>query len=377
MRIAHLCLSNWYIEGLSYQENELISQHMQDGHEVLVIASTEVQQSGNLTYARAGTFVGPEGARIVRLEYRLWPATLARKLRIHAGVYRLLEDFRPDTILFHGTCGWEVATAAQYARDNPEVIFYIDSHEDHYNSARGFVSREVLHKLYYRFCLSRAWPTARKVLCVSTETMNFVEQTYKVPRSKLEFYPLGGRPIPSDEYSAKRAAARHRLGIGDAEILLIQSGKQTKRKKLLESLRAFGSSAPSHARLKIVGVLNDDIKDVANKLISENPAVEFLGWRSSEELTDILCAADVYLQPGTQSVTMQHSLCCHCALIIDDVPSHSVYVDGNGWLLNRETTLERAFQELASADLQKMKEKSFDLASRMLDYENLAQRILR
>jgi 1,2-diacylglycerol 3-alpha-glucosyltransferase len=378
VRIAHLCLSCFYNDGRFYQENELVRQHLADGHEVLVLASTErIEPNGQHSYSEPGDYQGTDGARVIRLPYLTRPSKLARKLRIHPNVYRLLEKFRPDAILFHGTCGWEVATAARYSRDNPGVLFYIDSHEDQYNSARSFLSRNLLHKLYYRFCLSRAWADALKILCVSTETMDFVEKTYGIPREKLEFYPLGGRPIPADEYAARRSATRLKLALADGEILLIQSGKQTRRKLLIEALQAFAAAGPANARLKIVGMLADDIREEATRLFDANPNVEFLGWRSANELTDLLCAADVYLQPGTQSVTMQHSLCCHCAVIIDDVPSHTVYMHGNGWLINDRTPLQVAFAEIAHADLLQMQERSFTVARQLLDYGKLATRVLR
>jgi len=288
----------------------------------------------------------------------------------------LLSDFRPDVILFHGCCGWEVGTAARYAAQNPGVTFYIDSHEDFHNSARTWASRELLHKLYYRYSLARAWPHALKVLCVSLETMDFVSRTYGVPADKIEFFPLGGRPVPDDEYARRRSGERARLGIADDQILLVQSGKQTRRKKLVEALRVFRTSAPANARLKIAGALADDIRDEAERLIAEDSRVEFLGWKSAAELTDLLCAADVYLQPGTQSVTMQHSLCCRCAIIIDDVPSHELYSDGNGWLINDATPLEAALSGIGKADLLQMQKRSFAIASRMLDYAKLANRVL-
>jgi glycosyltransferase involved in cell wall biosynthesis len=377
LKVAHLCLSCFYNDGRSYQENELVRQHVIDGHDVLVIASTErISPTGELTYSEPCDYSGTDGARVIRVPYRLWPAKLARKLRVHADVYGLLDTFRPDVILFHGCCGWEVATAARYAIDHPDVLFYIDSHEDRHNSARTWLSRQLLHKLYYRFCLARAWPHARKILCVSLETRDFVAQTYRVPRDRLEFYPLGGRIVPDDEYAARRGIERARLGIGDGEILLVQSGKQSRRKKLLEALRAFRAAAPANARLKIAGTLADDIRDEASRMIAEDARVEFLGWKDATGLTDLLCAADVYLQPGTQSVTMQHSLCCRCAVIIDDVPSHKVYVDCNGWLIGDRTPLEAALAGIAKADLPLMQERSFAIASRMLDYAKLANRVL-
>jgi 1,2-diacylglycerol 3-alpha-glucosyltransferase len=378
MKIAHLCLSCFYNDGRAYQENELVRQHVLDGHDVLVVASTErIDPDGRLSYSAPGDYQGADGARVIRLPYRLGPAKLARKLRAHPGVYRHLEEFRPDAILFHGTCGWEVATAARYARDNPGVLFYIDSHEDWNNSAHGFVSREILHKLYYRFCLARAAATAKKILCISTETIDFVEEVYRVPRSRLEFFPLGGQLVREPDYTAKRREARMQLGVTDDTIVFLQSGKQTRRKKLIESLEAFKAAAPAHARLLVVGNLDDEIKERALALFAADPRTTFLGWKSADELTGLLCAADVYLQPGTQSVTMQHSLCCHCAVILDDAPSHRVYMDGNGWLINGGTSLEAAIAGTATADLQRMRDQSFAVARAMLDYGTLSKRVLR
>jgi len=376
MRIAHLCLSNWYIDGLAYQENELIRQHVSDGHEVLVLASTEVQKQGRLEYTSPGSFTGPEGAKVIRLPYRSLPRKLAAKARSYPGVYEHLSAFRPDAILFHGTCAWEVMTAARYARENPDVLFYIDSHEDHYNSARNFISREILHRRFYRYCLQRALPAARKVLCVSTETMDFCERTYDVPRGQLEFYPLGGRPISDVEYTERRRRGRSALGVAADDIVFVQSGKQTVRKKLIESLEAFSKAAPPNAKLFIIGSIADDIREPAMKLLDATPNAQFIGWKSPEEVTDILCACDVYLQPGTQSVTMQNSLCCRCAVILDDVPSHSVYVKGNGWLINDRVSLERAISECGTADLAAKGAASYEIATTMLDYELLSKRIL-
>jgi hypothetical protein len=378
MNIVHVCLSCFYIDGFNYQENELVRRHVCDGHNVLVIASTEnMAADGRLIYQEARTYQGIDGARVIRLDYRLWPHQLARKLRIHSGVYRLLSEFQPDAMLFHGCCGWEITTVARYAKQNPQVLFYIDSHEDWNNSARAFISRELLHKLYYRACLSRAWPITRKILCISTEAMEFVRDVYGVPREHLELFPLGGRPIPDSEYSLRRRQARVALGLPDDEILFLQSGKQTKSKKLIETLTAFEEQGDSNMTLAIAGIIDDEIKDQADRLIRANAKVIFLGWKSVEELTDLLCATDVYVQPGTQSVTMQHSLCCRCAVIIDDVPAHQIYVRGNGWLINRGMPLERAIGEARVADLPKMQQESFRIASSMLDYAELSKRVLR
>ena len=41
MRILHLCLSCFYIDGYNYQENILPRINHEDGHDVRILASTE------------------------------------------------------------------------------------------------------------------------------------------------------------------------------------------------------------------------------------------------------------------------------------------------------------------------------------------------
>lgn len=379
MRIAHLCLSNWFVDGVGYQENELVRQHVSDGHEVLVIASTETHSAdGRLAYTKPGEYVGTEGARVLRLPYAgFLPATLMRKLRVHKGVHDALSTFRPNIILFHGACGWELRTVARYAQRYPGVMLYVDSHEDWNNSARSFVARELLHRRYYGPILRSVLDQVERVLCVSTESIDFVADLYRVPRSKLEFFPLGGHPVDEPEYGERRNRTRRQLGTDDSEIIIVQSGRFSARKRLVESLRAFTACDDTRLRFIVVGVLQDDIREEAERMIAADRRVQFIGWRTPAELTDVLCAADVYLQPGTQSVTMQHSLCCRCAIAIDDVPAHAPYHDQNGWLINAQLPLGAVLAEIADADLAAMQQRSFALATAKLDYAALAQRILR
>lgn len=376
MRIAHLCLSNYYSEGHLYQENELVRQHRDDGHHVLVIASTEIiAASGQPTYTAPG-ISEDDGIRLVRLAYRGLPHIIARKLRIHRGVYDSLSEFRPDVIMFHGCAGWEVRTAARYVRDFPEAKLYLDSHTDWQHSATTVLSREILHKIYYRRVLRSALPQVEKILCVSTEVMDFARQIYAVPDSLLEFYPLGGRPIPDDEYHERRNRVRAGLGLEEGHVLMVQAGKQTLRKRLVASLKALRRVDNPDLRLVVAGVLHEDIRGEVEELIAADSRATSVGWKSSEELTDLLCAADIYLQPGTQSVTMQHSLCCRCAVILNDVPAHKVYPDDNGWRIDSDESLVAAFSAIRDADLVAMSARSYAFACRHLDYKVLSRRIL-
>ncbi|WP_461393194.1 glycosyltransferase family 4 protein [Deferrisoma sp.] len=378
MKIAHVCLSNFFVDERAYQENELVRHHVAAGHDVLVLASTETHdENGRLVYCKPMTYVSKEGATLVRIPYSRWlPHSVIRKLRIHPGVYKRLAEFAPQSILFHGAASYELVTVARYVRDHPGTLLFIDNHAYWANSGRNFISRNLLHRWFYRLCLQKALPYTVKVLCVSTEAVDFANKIYRVPMDKLELFPLGGRPLPPAEYKERRIRKRLELQIDDDTLLFVQSGKLTRRKKLIESLKSFAAVGYRKARFAIAGVLGDDIRVDAERLISEDPRVIFLGWQSVEDLTDLLCAADVYIQPGTQSVTMQHALCCHCPVAIADVPAHRFYSQVTGWLLNEETTLETVFKEASVVNLDALRDRAYGFSVNMLDYKVLSQRVL-
>lgn len=281
--------------------------------------------------------------------------------------------------MFHGLCGWELLTVARYKKRNPQTLLYVDSHEDAHNSARSFFSKHVLHGIYYKAIIRASLPQIEKVLCISLETMDFCRKQYGISEEKMEFFPLGGQLARNPYYSEVRSRARQDYGVADDEVLFVQSGKfDWKRKMLVESLQAFSKTTDPKLRFFIAGILSESLKDEVERLVAADPRTRFLGWKTAEDLYELLCAADVYVQPGTQSATMQISLCARCAVLLDDVPSHAPFVDGNGWKVNDLKSLEGAFLafEANKSQIGAMSRKSYAIAETLLDYERMARRLL-
>lgn len=378
MKIAHICLSCFYIDGFSYQENELVKQHVRSGHDVIVIASTENYVNAKLSYVQPGSYNGADGAYVIRIPYSSFlPHKVMTKLRIHPNVYDKLHDFEPDVIVFHGLCGWELKTVCKYKIDNPKVKLWVDSHEDHNNSARTLYSK-LLHRYFYKPVIRSVLTHIDNILCVSLDTMDFVVSTYGVPREKLKFFPLGSKVYNDDDYESIRTECREKYGLSKKVILFVQSGKQNKRKKLIDSLEAFSKTSNKNFKFFIVGSLSDDISREASMYIEQDERIIFLGWQNSEELQQLLCAADIYLQPGTQSATMQMALGARCAVIVDDVLSHQPFVKKNGWLINERLSLEEILKspDLELSKLEKMQKESHEIAINILDYRKQADFLL-
>lgn len=383
MKILHCCLSCFYIDNYNYQENMLVREHVRAGHNVLVLASTEnYDAQGQLCYGAPGRYRGSDGAEVLRLPYRkLGPHALMKKIRAYPGVYQQLCTFRPDVIVFHGACAWELMTVLRYKKNNPSIKLYVDSHEDFNNSARGFFSKNILHRLFYRSIFKKSILYSEKVLCISTESMNFIGEFYGCPKSKIEYFPLGGVIFDDAEHEENRVIIRKKYTIPLDTLVFFQSGKFDEKKKLAEALKAF-QKLPYLANVQylIAGVLQADVKAEVEALLVKDERIRFLGWKDAQELMQLLCAADVYVQPGSQSATLQNSICCRCAVMVDDVPSHHPFVKSNGWMVHGTESLVQAFEEAIHAfqeggRLVKMRAQSLSIARQLLDYEKMAQRL--
>ena len=237
MKILHCCLSCFYIDNYNYQENMLVREHVRAGHEVLVLASTEnYDAQGKLSYGPPGRYCGSDGAEVLRLPYRnLGPHALMKKVRAYPGVYQKLTAVRPDVIVFHGACAWELMTVLRYKKNNPSVKIYIDSHEDFNNSACSFISRNILHKLFYRPVFRKSIPHVEKVLCVSTETMDFIGGLYGCPKDKMEYFPLGGVIFDDETHQVNRLDIREKYNIPLDALVFFQSGKFDKKTSRAQS----------------------------------------------------------------------------------------------------------------------------------------------
>ena len=382
MKILHCCLSCFYIDNYNYQENMLVREHVRAGHEVLVLASTEnYDAQGQLSYSTPGRYSGSDSAAVLRLPYRrLGPHALMKKIRTYPGVYQQLCVAGPDVIMFHGTCAWELLTVLRYKKNNPSVKLYIDSHEDFNNSARSFISKNILHRLFYRPIFKKSIPFVEKVLCISTETMDFIGGFYGCPQDKMEYFPLGGSIFDDRAHEKSRMNARTKYGISMNTLVFFQSGKFDEKKMLAEALAAFQKlPRVENVQYLIAGVLQDDVKAEVEALLAKDDRIRFLGWKNAQELMQLLCAADVYVQPGSQSATLQNSICCRCVVIVNDVPSHYPFVKGNGWMVHGTEALVQAFEAAIHAfqegRLEQMRGQSLSIARRLLDYEKMAQRL--
>lgn len=377
MNILHCCLSSFYIDGYNYQENLLSRQNKLDGNDVTILASTEsFQDNKTLGYIKPGSYINQDGIKVIRVPYKkIFNAKIRRKIRAYEGVFPILKECCPDVIVFHGMAAWELLTVIKYIRKNGNVKLYIDNHANYYNSASDWLSLHILHRGFYRAILKKAFPFTERVLCIGFREMRFAKEVYDAPERKLLHYPLGGFIADDEEYTHKRNEKRKNLGISGEKIVFLHSGKMDAGKKTCELLRAFEAVKDSRFCLLIAGNLLDDIKEEAERLIALDFRIQYLGWQNGEELLSLLCAADVYLQPGTPSSTLQNAMCSRCAIMAQPIREYKYFLQDYGFYVNNEDEIYQMFENIATDNeiIMEYVDKTFKRAQELLDYKVLAK----
>jgi glycosyltransferase involved in cell wall biosynthesis len=380
LKIAHICLASAFTEGMAYQENLLTAVHATDGHEVLIVSNCQSFSNAQIVNVAAEDRVLSNGVRLVRLPFdRVGSDFLTQKVKKCTRLAPLLDEFHPDVILYHGVIGWGMFTAANFVRNNPLSKLYIDSHEDRHNSGTNAISLFFQYKILTKFIIHKILSHIEKILYVTPETKDFLIEILAIPDRYLEYYPLGGIVVEDNERLKIRKTIRSNLSIEDDQIVYIHSGKLVEGKRTLELLTAFRNLRSKTARLLIVGSIPDHLKGAIESAISRDRRVQFLGWRNASDLRELMCASDAYLQPGTQSASLQNAICCGLPVLVSPDPSHVPLIDGNGYFVETIEDIEARLQGWCDDPqiLKSMRQAALRLARELLDYQKLAARIYR
>lgn len=379
MKILHLCLSNFYIDGYGYQENYLPIMNQKDGHDVMIIASTETYVEGKYHYLEPSSYLTETNIPITRIPYAGFPHTIAKKIRHYVGLEELLYKIDPDVILFHGVCAYDIKVVARFKQQRPNLKFYVDSHTGLHNSASNFISKNVLHKGLYKSWLHQALPYIGKVFYIGLDEKKYLEEIMGIPEDRMEYYPLGGIVIDETEKYQRRKKVVAAQNFCHDNIIFVHSGKLDEKKRTDSLLRAFTKVKDQRFRLLIIGSVNDEYHDILLPLVSGDNRIKMLGWKSREELLDYLCAADMYLQPGSVSATLQNAICCGTPVMTYPHGSYKYFVNDNAVTVKDEDDIYNVLVDVSNSkyDLDEMSKASYSVAREILDYRMLATRLYR
>jgi hypothetical protein len=380
MKILHTMLSCFYIDNAAYQENLLTRQNMLDGHEVYIIASTEIfLNNNNITgHIDPVSYINEDGIPVIRLAYKnVLNKSISKKIRAYINFYDCIARFSPDIIYFHGISAYALIDVARYKKNNSHVKLIVDSHSDSNNSATNIFSKYLLHKFFYKTIIKSCIQYIDKIYYITLESKLFLRNMYDISENRLEYLPLGGKILSKNDILNLRKKVRNKLSINSDDLVLIHTGKMDKNKRTIEILQAFNMIESKNIRLILIGSIADDLLDLCKPLIESDQRIINLGWVDSNVLHEYLGASDLYVQLGSQSVTMQQSLCSGCAAALYPFDSHLHLLDGSVFYIKNSNDLQLLVNSiLADRSLLISKsELSYSLAKEKLDYKVIASKI--
>lgn len=311
MKILHCCLAAFYIDNYGYQENMLPKMHKLQGHEVAILASTETYMDHKeLGYTRPGSYINEYGIPVTRIPYvNNLPHRISSKLRIYSGIKRVLEDFGPDILFIHDSQFVGIKEIVKYVRKRKNVKVFVDSHTDFINSGRNWISRNILHRLIYRWCAKKIEPYTTKFYGTLPLRVDFYRDVYGIDEEKLDLLVLGAdlTEVNLNNRESIRNSLRKNLGIKDSDFVLITGGKIDKRKLIHNLLRVMNRITDNDIRLLCFGQPNEEMKETFNELVADSK-ISHLGWLKPREMYEYMMVADLAVFPGTHSVLWEQAI---------------------------------------------------------------------
>jgi 1,2-diacylglycerol 3-alpha-glucosyltransferase len=328
MRILMLC--ELYIENLEYQENLLVKYYVKHGHDVTVITSTydDVFDYYNNKHdnSKPRKEYYDHGAKIIKLPFKY---NFFGKIKKYTNISNIVEEFKPDLLYIHDIMP-NMFEMLDYKKRNPNVKMIMDYHADFSNSANGWLSLIVLHKLIRKYVfMNPIKKHISKFYPIIPASKYFLNKVYGIENEKMEILPLGADVDLINELKIRgiRGLIREKLCISNDDFVVFSGGKFEPQKKNHLLFQAFNQLNNKKLHLIIVGDAdskNQDYKKQLVALANNNSNIHFTGWINSIQIYEYMQASDAAVFPSSQSIIWLQAIASELPIIIGDCGEQSL-----------------------------------------------------
>lgn len=291
------------------------------GHDVHIIANTypNVFDYINDNYVKKDHIAQESDgyATIYRIPYK-WK--YKNIFKVYHDITPHVEAVAPDLIYFHNL-SFNLHQVIPYIKKNKQARMIMDFHIDYSNIGQSWKSRKILHGLIRRRYLHRYLKYFSIFYPIVPNGIDFLEEIYGIPRSRMKLLPLGYDEQNADNIRKEvdRYVLRAQLGLSENDFLIITGGKFTEEKRTELLLEATQKLDDKNVHVLVFGSASEKEKAYADRLKQiANPNVRFLGWLSGDDILKYMHAADLGVYPSSQSVLWQQSIGMHLPLILGD-----------------------------------------------------------
>lgn len=309
MKIVHLAIDCFFIDGYSYQENVMMKYHVKMGHQVTVIASlVSFDEKGNkCLLPHPCEYMDPNGFKVIRLQYSS-PIAVNRWLRKYKDFKKILEKEHPDIIFSHNLGYKDTSIVANYLKKHTHVKLFCDNHVDYINYGKKWIVRNVLNTGIRAKYAKKLIPYITASFGVTPMRCRYLKEVYGMPNSLVKFLPMGvdDEAIPLDRQNV-RSQIRNILGIDKTDYVIFTGGKIDKLKNTHILIEALQQLNQPHIHLLICGVLTPEM-EYLKKIIECRSNIHYLGWCNAEQVMSYMISSDIACFPGTHSTLWEQSV---------------------------------------------------------------------
>ena len=357
-KIVHICLCGATTDGFSYQENLLAKYHRKMGYEVTLVASQWITGTdGELTTTRQTNYRNADDVKIIRIP--LLYGTIDTRLRIFPKVIHVIDDEKPDILFIHGSQFLDICRIACYVKRHPGLRVYVDNHADYSNSATGWLSKNVLHGVIWKYCTRRIAPYTEKFYGVMPARVDFLKERYGLSENQCSLLVMGADDELAEIAEKQQSidAVRDKYGIRKGDFLIVTGGKiDAWKPQTLFLMKAVKRLNNQRIKLIVFGSVVKELQEEFDSLVGDS--VQYIGWLNNEDSYGIFAAADLAVFPGRHSVFWEQVTGQGIPMIVKDWPgTHHVDLGGNVQFLKKDSVeeIENVLREL-TADPQKYNE---------------------
>lgn len=303
MKITHVCLTGPFSDGWSYQENLLSKYHKKLGYDVDVIASQYVWGSdGKIGMHSKEDYINDDGVHMIRIPSTMH-TNINSKVRLYKGLYSAIEKSAPDILFIHGVQFVGIGTIVNYLKKHNDTVVYVDNHSDFSNSASSWISKNVQHKILWKYFAKKINPYVKKFYGVLPARVDFLVDMYDLPKEKVELLVMGADDelVESAANSKKKEEIRAKYNIGNDDFLIMTGGKiDLHKQQTLLLMDAVNEINNPKVKLLVFGSVVDELMEEVNKRCSDK--AQYIGWVVSKDSYQYFAAADLVVFPGRHSV---------------------------------------------------------------------------
>lgn len=368
-----------YSDGWTYHRNIISEKNKLDGHKVTILTTQyAMKPDGTSCLDMPGISYNSKGIKINRLHDMLLftSVSFSKKLNWTKGLYGALKDENPDIIMIHNLQFLNLNQVIRYKRKHPEVILLGDTHaEENVSIGKNSKKSKLAHKYFWGPIIRRNFKYFDRFFYICVEAKVFFERMYRINLDNALLAPLPAPIMDKIEKNKVKKFIRDTQGVKNDTLLFVHSGKLEKKKRTKELLHALARSRID-CEVLIIGEIPDTNKSLY-ELINADSRVQYLGWKSGDELRKYIAAADLYLQPGSMSITMQNAICVGTPVMIYPHNSYEMYCNGCEYMVESEEDIYNVFECIQEnvQDLQSKINKCFQVANKYFSPDMNAKQI--